>query len=252
MRRATRALVAAVAAASVCAPAAQAAECRGILYLTIDTGSMSQAEAIAATLAKHGVKATFFLANEKTVNGDRSLDPAWAPYWKARAAEGHAFGSHTWDHGYFRGDLPDGKVKYVVAGKPQTLDGPGVCAELRRSEARFREFTGRGFDPIWRAPGGYTTPNAIAAARACGFEHVGWASAGFLGDELPSDKYPNEALLKRALANLRDGDVMVMHTGIWSRKEPFAPMLDPLLAGLKAKGYCFATLPERARQVRAR
>lgn len=221
---------------------AAGADCRGTLYLTIDTGSMSQAELIARTLARHDVKATFFLAHERTVNGDRSLDPSWGPYWKARVAEGHAFGSHTWDHGYFRGDLPGGKVRYVVAGKVRELDADGVCAELKRSEERFRELTGRGYDPVWRAPGGYTTPNAIAAARACGYEHVHWAPAGFLGDELPSDKYPNELLLERALANLRDGDVMVMHTGIWSRKEPFAPMLDPLLAGLKAKGFCFETV----------
>jgi hypothetical protein len=32
------------------------------------------------------------------------------------------------------------------------------------------------------------------------------------------------------------------HLGIWSRKDPFAPMLDPLIAGLRKKGLCFATL----------
>ena len=65
---------------------------------------------------------------------------------------------------------------------------------------------------------------------------------------MPSDKYPNERLLQRALKNLRDGDVMMMHLGIRSRQEPLAPMLDPLLAGLKARGFCFATIekaPER-------
>jgi peptidoglycan/xylan/chitin deacetylase (PgdA/CDA1 family) len=50
-------------------------------------------------------------------------------------------------------------------------------------------------------------------------------------------------LLDRALKNLKDGDILLMHTGIWSRKDPFAPMLDPLLEGLKAKGFCFATIP---------
>jgi hypothetical protein len=30
------------------------------------------------------------------------------------------------------------------------------------------------------------------------------------------------------------------HLGIWSRKDPFAPMLDPLIAGLKGRGFCFA------------
>jgi peptidoglycan-N-acetylmuramic acid deacetylase len=103
--------------------------------------------------------------------------------------------------------------------------------------------TGRHLDPVWRAPGGKTTPTTLKAAASCGYRHVLWADAGFLGDELPSEKYPNQLLLNRALANLRDGDIIMAHLGIWSRKDPFAPMLDPLIAGLKAKGFCFATLP---------
>ncbi|MBS1236624.1 MAG: hypothetical protein H6R46_1419 [Proteobacteria bacterium] len=33
-----------------------------------------------------------------------------------------------------------------------------------------------------------------------------------------------------------------MHLGIWSRREPLAPVLAPLIQGLKARGYCFAPL----------
>jgi hypothetical protein len=73
---------------------------------------------------------------------------------------------------------------------------------------------------------------------------VRWAEAGFLGDELPSDKYPNRVLLERALRDIRDGDVLMAHLGIWSRQDPFAPMLDPLIAGLKQRGLCFRTLRE--------
>ncbi len=243
MRRASSLVVAAALAVSGAAHAA----CKGTLYLTLDTSNMSQAETVARILARHDIKATFFVANEKTVNGDYSLDPSWGAYWRARVAEGHTFGSHTWDHGYFRGDLPDGKVRYVRGGRTRELDAQGVCQELRRVETRFRELTGRGLEPIWRAPGGKTTPNALAAGEACGYRHVHWSSAGILGDELPSDKYPNDMLLARALRNLRDGDILMMHLGIQSRKEPLAPMLDPLLAGLKERGFCFATLPEPKR-----
>ncbi len=244
-RRATRLLGAAIllAGAAHGAPA-----CKGTLYLTLDTSSMSQAEDIVRILAKHDVKGTFFLANEKTVRGDHSLDPSWGDYWRDRVAEGHAFGSHTWDHGYFRGDVEGGRVRYMRDGKTRILDADALCAELKRVDTRFRELTGRGLDPIWRAPGGRTTPNTLAAAKRCGYEHVHWASAGNLGDELPSDKYPNGVLLDRALKNLRDGDVMMMHLGILSRKEPFAPLLDPLLTALKARGFCFATLATRPPQ----
>jgi peptidoglycan/xylan/chitin deacetylase (PgdA/CDA1 family) len=229
------------------APLAGFANCKGTLYLTIDTGSMSQAETIAQILRKHEVHATFFLANEKTVNGDTSLGEAWIPYWKARVAEGHAFGSHTFDHTYWKGDLPDGRVRVrsqfgVNGGETVEWGEAQYCAEIKRVKERFKSATGADLAPLWRAPGGRVSARILQWGKACGYTHVGWAPAGFLGDELPSDKYPNEMLLKRALASLKDGDVMMMHTGIWSRKEPFAPMLDPLIAGLKAKGLCFATL----------
>ncbi|MBS0542224.1 MAG: peptidase A8, partial [Proteobacteria bacterium] len=58
----------------------------------------------------------------------------------------------------------------------------------------------------------------------------------------PSETYPNAMLVERALASLRDGDIVMAHLGIWSRKDPFAPMFEPLIAGLKARGFCFATL----------
>jgi peptidoglycan/xylan/chitin deacetylase (PgdA/CDA1 family) len=221
------------------------AACSGTLYLTFDTGNMRHAELIAETLAKRKVRATFFVANEKTLRGDNALDPAWAPYWQARVAEGHAFGSHTWRHGSFRQD--QGKLtRYrLMDGTTENLDGEAICAELRHSDYRFKELTGRSLDPLWRAPGGRTTPLTLKAAQACGYRHVGWAPAGFLGDELPSGTYPNALLVERALKNLKDGDVVMAHLGIWSRKDPFAPALDELLGGLEARGFCFATLATR-------
>lgn len=239
-------VVSLMVAAVLLAPSAAAAACRGTLYLTIDTGNMRPAEEIAAILRKHQIKATFFVASEPTYRGDRSLDLTWTNYWRARVAEGHAFGNHTWQHAYFRGDLPDGRMKYVhSSGKTELLDQAGVCAEMKQVQDRFRDMTGRSLDPIWRAPGGRTTPAALAAAKRCGYDHVHWADAGFLGDELPSEKFPNALLLDRALTNLRNGDIMVMHLGIWSRNEPFWHVLDPLLAGLREKGFCFATLPKK-------
>ena len=72
---------------------------------------------------------------------------------------------------------------------------------------------------------------------------MGWAPAGFLGDELPSDRYPNQALLAKALRDIRPGDILLAHLGIWSRKDAWAPgVLEPLITGLQQKGYCFATL----------
>jgi peptidoglycan/xylan/chitin deacetylase (PgdA/CDA1 family) len=245
---AVRACVIAAAIAPIGITSAAEGACKATVYLTFDTGSQSQADFIAQTLNKHQVKATFFLANEKTVNGDFSLDPSWAAYWKARVAEGHAFGTHTFDHVYVRRDLPDGRIEVkpqfgAQAGKTLAWTPQQYCDELKRVDRRFHELTGVALDPLWRAPGGRLTLHLRAAGEACGYAHVGWAAAGFSGDELPSEKWSNDTLLKRALNGLKDGDIFMAHLGIWSRKDPWAPaVLDPLITGLKQKGFCFATL----------
>ena len=51
--------------------------------------------------------------------------------------------------------------------------------------------------------------------------------------------------LAGALAGIKDGDVLMMHWGIRSRREKFAAVLEPLIVGLKERGFCFATLAER-------
>jgi peptidoglycan/xylan/chitin deacetylase (PgdA/CDA1 family) len=51
--------------------------------------------------------------------------------------------------------------------------------------------------------------------------------------------------LQKALRELRGGDIVLIHMGIWSRKDAWAPAnLEPLITGLEQKGMCFATLRE--------
>lgn len=228
------------------------AACQGTVYLTLDTGHMEPAEAMADILDRHGVKATFFVANQPTRRGDMTLDASWAPFWKRMVASGHAFGSHTWRHWQLVGETAAGKLRYVNPGTTQgeLLDEKGLCEELRRPEEAFRTLTGRGFDGLWRAPGGKLTPRAIAYAKSCGYTHAGWSPAGFSGDELPADRFPSQKLMERQLRDIRDGDILLWHIGIWSRKEPLWPELDRLIAGLKAKGLCFARLTDDRRWTR--
>ena len=230
---------------------ASQAVCKPI-YLTLDTGHMEVAPLMADVLRKHHVKVTFFAANERTRTGDGSLGNAWAPWWKARADEGHEFASHTFDHTSWRGDVTgaSGKTQFKVRasagpteGKDFTWTAAQYCEELGKASARLQAITGIQPLPLFRAPGGKTSPALLTAAKACGYAHVGWAAAGFLGDELSSEKYPNDALLKKALRDVRSGDILVAHLGIWSRKDPWAPtVLEPLVTGLQARGFCFKTL----------
>jgi peptidoglycan/xylan/chitin deacetylase (PgdA/CDA1 family) len=246
-------LALALAAAGLCAtPASAAKSCDNPLYLTFDTGHMEVAPLVAEVLKRQDVKVTFFAANERTKVGDGSLGNYWALWWKARALEGHEFASHTYDHVYWRGDLPGVEPKFrmqptagAFEGREFTWDVKKYCAQLAYANERLQDFTGKKPLPLFRAPGGKTSPRLLEAAKSCGFAHVGWAEAGFLGDELPSEKFSNEALLKKALHDIKKGDILMAHLGIWSRKDPWAPtVLEPLIVGLKDKGFCFATLRE--------
>lgn len=237
------------ASAATAQPAAAEVSCAKPVYLTFDTGHMAVAPLVAEVLSKHDVKVTFFLANERTRTGGNSLDDEWAPWWRARAAEGHAFGSHLWDHDVWQADTPAGlrvrPTQGPQAGRPRVLDAAAYCTELQKPADRFLAVTGSRMGSIFRAPGGKTSARLIDAAQSCGWSHVGWTAAGFLGDELPSERFPNADLLRRALRDVRSGDVLLAHLGIWSRQDPWAPaVLEPLIVGLKAKGLCFATLRE--------
>ncbi len=240
----------AAGAAGAEAPLLNQPGCGKPVYLTFDTGHMGVAPLIAEVLQRHQIKATFFMANERTADGG-SLDDHWAPWWKARADEGHLFGTHTWDHVAWKRDLPDGRFEVKAsfgpqAGKTQVWSAEQYCTEMNRSAQRFTAMSGGGhIAPIYRAPGGKFSARFQAAIEQCGYKVVPWSPAGFLGDELPSDRYPNAKLLNQALRDIRPGDILAAHLGIWSRKDPWAPaVLEPLVTGLLKKGYCFATIAE--------
>lgn len=245
--------LAAVLASWMTAGFAQEQDCNKTVYLSFDTGNMSVAQTIADILNRQNVKATFFLANEKTSRGDFSLDDSWKSYWQTRLREGHHFGSHTYDHAYFIKDGPAGEVFErpqfgPKAGMRMLYNEPAMCREIRRVDDRFKELTGSPIQKIWRAPGGKTSPRLIKMGDACGYQHMGWNDAGFLGDELSSLIHPNHDLLQRASQNLQDGDIAMAHLGIWSRKDPWAPaVLEKLIINLKNRGFCFGTLPKQGK-----
>lgn len=239
-----------IAASALSTASSAQTACKNPIYLTLDTGHMEVAPMMAEVLRRQQVKATFFVANERTKTGDGSLGNAWGSWWKSVAAQGHEFASHTYDHVYWRGDLPGIKPKFrmqpsagAFEGREFTWEPPKYCEQIDRAAERIADFTGKKVLPLFRAPGGKTSARLLAAAQSCGYAHVGWAPAGFLGDELPSEKFSNDMLLKKALKDIRTGDILMAHLGIWSRKDPWAPAnFEPLIVGLKERGFCFETL----------
>ena len=75
---------------------------------------MDIAPLVADVLKRQEVRVTFFAAHERTKVGDGSLGERWAPWWKARALEGHEFASHTYDHVYWLSDLAGSPPQFRV------------------------------------------------------------------------------------------------------------------------------------------
>lgn len=232
-------------------PQAQAA-CQP-LYLVFDTGHMDAAPMVAESLRRQGVRATFFGGNEGGSRGEGSLSRRWASWWKARAADGHEFAMQTWDMAQWRGDLPGREPRFRIrpgegafAGREFTWTAAQYCENIAFTAERLSYYSGKPPLPLFRAVGGRTSPRLLAAAKACGYRHVDWKPAPFLGHGMPSgSQTPNEAFLERALKDVQAGDVLLAGTSAWARQEAWAPaMLGPLLAGLKARGFCFRTLRE--------
>lgn len=226
------------------------ANCKQAVYLTFDTGHMGIAPLVGQVLSRQHVRATFFMANEATLTGGASLDDVWAPWWRDRVQEGHVFGSHTFDHVYWQADLAGQQFKVkpsagLKKGQSHVISAAQYCQSLDQVAERFKSMTGAQITPIFRAAGGKTSPALLEAAKQCGYAHIGWSPHGFLGDELPSDRFPNKKLLDQALKNIKSGDILLAHLGIWSRQDPWAPaVLEPLIVGLKERGFCFKTIDQ--------
>lgn len=137
---------------------------------------------------------------------------------------------HSW-----QADVPGGlsSSRRKARWRVQVLDPTGDRTELERPAQRFCPLTGQRMGSIFRAPGGKTSPPKRRPAAA-GPMWVG--TRGLSGDELSSARYPNAALLERALREIRGGDVLVAHLGIWSRQDPWAPaVLEPRIRGLSPR-----------------
>ena len=133
-----------------------------------------------------------------------------------------------------------------VAGREFTWTAAQYCADIAKAAERLQDITGKKPLPLFRAPGGKTSPSSWPAARGLRLRACRLGAGGFLGDELPSENVQQRrAAAAGAARHPQPGDILLAHLGIWSRKDPWAPaVLEPLIVGLKAKGFCFATLRE--------
>lgn len=237
------ALCLALSAAHTVVDAAEPA-CTNPVYLTIDPGSMDYAPRVSEILRRQQVRATFWVSNQSTQNGEGSMGNAWGAWWKQMAQQGHEFGSQTYDHATWRGDLPGYKPTFRIkigsgglAGREFTYDPTKYCEQITHAAERMQDFTGKKTLPLFHPPGGMASAKLLAAANACGYLPVGIAKAGVFGRNVP---------VKNAVAGIQSGDVLLLELGTSATAEPWAMAnLEPLIQGLKERGMCFASLRQQ-------
>ncbi len=164
-------------------PATQAA--RGEVWLTFDDGPDPVTTPILlACLARHGVRAGFFLIGEKA---RRHPDLV-----RAIAAGGHLIGNHSQSHpaGRFWSLLPVAMWR-EVAGCQQTL------TEILGSPPT-----------LFRPPVGHHNPFVAAPLQALGLTMVLWNCRGF--DAVLRDPV---AVRRRLEAGLKPGAIVLLHEG---------------------------------------
>ncbi|MFJ8629073.1 polysaccharide deacetylase family protein [Kitasatospora sp. NPDC093550] len=222
LRAAIGALTVALAAgAAVALPAAPAEAAGGnggpggnggkVVYLTFDDGpSPAYTPKILATLARYGVRATFF-----EIGRNVATHPALTTQV---AREGHSVQNHSWSH-------PD----------LRKLSGPALDAQLSDTDRIIRARTGR-TPSCLRPPYGAVNGAVRSRAAALGKQVVLWSV-----DPADWSRPGAAAIRSRVLNNVRPGSVILLHDGGGDRSQTVAA-LPGIISALKARGYGFATL----------
>ena len=187
------------------------------IYLTFDAGYENGCtEQILDTLAKHSVKAAFFV-----VGNYLEQEPELV---RRMVREGHIVGNHTLHH-------PDMSA---------IQDEASFSAELDGLADKYRELTGEEMKKFYRPPQGKFSESNLAMAQKLGYRTIFWSLAyvDWYTDDQPTDEQAFSTLVPR----IHPGAVVLLH----SMSATNARILDELLAKWEALGYRFASLEELA------
>jgi|GEM_PF-2353489 len=186
----------------------------GVVYLTFDEGyENGHAPAFLDTLARAGVKATFFVTESYIRN-----NPALV---RRMADEGHVVGNHTATH----------------PSLPSLADDRNAFAEdLSLTEDAYEAATGRPMARVMRPPMGEYSARSLWLTQQLGYESVFWSFAH--RDWLVDDQPPVDVTVKRLLDGSHPGAIHLLH----ALSASTTAALEEAIAGLRAQGYGFGTL----------
>jgi peptidoglycan/xylan/chitin deacetylase (PgdA/CDA1 family) len=208
------------AAAPTALPTAAASPPRGAVALTFDAGAdRGYAQDILDVLATARAPSSFGITGD-WAQQNRDLV-------QRMAAEGHLVINHTLDHRSFTG-LSDERGGLAAARRR---------AELEQADRIIAPLIGHTTRPWYRLPYGDDDAQVVEDVAPTGFTRkVGWTvdSGGWRG-------WPADDILSHCLLAAEPGAIYVLHVGADSQDRL---ALGPLIAGLRQRGYSFATVAE--------
>ena len=186
-----------------------------VIYLTFDAGYENGCtEPILEALAKHNVKAAFFVVGNYIEQNPELV--------RRMLREGHIVGNHTYHH-------------YDMS---KLSDEAAFNQELTSLETLYRETTGEDLPRYYRPPQGIYSEKNLEMAQKLGYRTVFWSLAyvDWYQDNQPTDEQAFSKLLPR----IHPGAVVLLH----STSQTNARILDTLLSKWEEMGYSFGTLDE--------
>lgn len=180
-----------------------------LVALTLDDGpEAGNTDRVLDVLARHDVRATFFLVGERIAR-----EPCLA---LRIAREGHEVANHGWTRtpAFF-------------------LSGDRLVRDIARTDSLLRALG----DPVWYRPSvGFYHRGVLRAADSTGYR----LALGSLTTNDPQNPFVGMQA-RHLLREVRPGDVIVLHDGIGDRTK--APeILERVLPELKRRGFRVVTL----------
>ena len=186
-----------------------------VIYLTFDAGYENGCtEPILEALAKHNVKAAFFVVGNYIEQNPDLV--------RRMLREGHIVGNHTYHH-------------YDMS---KLSDEAAFNQELTSLETLYRETTGEDLPRYYRPPQGIYSEENLKMAKELGYRTVFWSLAYV--DWYQDDQPTKEQAFSKLLPRIHPGAIVLLH----STSSTNAEILDALLTKWEAMGYRFASLDE--------
>lgn len=168
-------------------------------------------------LAKHNVRATFFLLGRYVVERPKIL--------LRHMQQGNVLGNHSWDH------------QNLIFSTPGALR-----RQLQRTSSAIEEVTGNS-PTLFRPPFGGRRPGVMQTARSLGMTPVMWNVSCKDWSAMS-----HASIERHAQRQIRGGDVILLHDGghknLGADRSHTVTATDNLIRLYKDKGYEFVTIPE--------